>query len=240
MRDVKQPVVGVFGASGSIGKAICATMASEGWKVLAITRSGASEPATQLAAQCVAWDSEPGDNARDALNAQPLDAAVWAQGSNCTDSIATFDLNQHMALYEANVLFVLRTLHQLLEGDWLAPRSRLCVISSIWQDIARPDKLSYCVTKSALRGLVQSVALDLGSRGMLINAVLPGALDTPMTRANLSAPQIDRLAGMTPVGHLPALDNVCAAVQFLCSPGNTSVTGQFIAVDGGFSYAKVF
>ncbi len=187
----------------------------------------------------LAWDHAPSADTLHALASRSLDAVVWAQGSNCTDSILGFDEKQHMDLYEANVLFVLRTLHQLLDAGAIAQGARLCVISSIWQDIARPNKLSYGVTKAAIRGLVQSVAIDLGSRGILINAVLPGPLDTPMTRANLNEAQIERLSSMTPTGRLPALGDVCAAVSFLCSAANTSITGQFLAVDGAFSHAKV-
>jgi Dehydrogenases with different specificities (related to short-chain alcohol dehydrogenases) len=66
------------------------------------------------------------------------------------------------------------------------------VISSIWQNIARQNKLSYCVTKAALQGLIQSLMIDLGSAGHLVNAVLPGVLDTQMTRNNLLAEQLQK------------------------------------------------
>lgn len=231
--------VGVFGASGSIGQAICERFAADGWHVLAFSREGRAHEGQASSVTSLQWASQPAPSTLEALRARPLDAVVWAQGSNCADSILAFDEQEHMRLYEANVLFILRTLHQLLEDGLLSGHARLCIISSIWQDIARPNKLSYCVSKAAIQGLVQSVALDLGSGGILVNAVLPGALDTPMTRANLNEQQVQRLSAMTPVGHLPALDDVCAAVSFFCSPRNTSVTGQFLAVDGGFSHAKL-
>lgn len=233
------PCVAVFGASGSIGQAICQHYDAKGWRVLAFSRQGLAPAGMGDGIQWLAWDREPTPATCKVLAANHVEAVVWAQGRNCTDNIFDFDEVQHAHLYEANVLFVLRTLNALLQMKALAPSSRMCVISSIWQDIARPNKLSYCVSKAALRGLVQSVALDLGVEGHLINAVLPGALDTPMTRANLSEAQIQQLASMTPVRHLAALDDVCAAVDFLCSPCNTSITGQFVAVDGGFSHAKV-
>jgi hypothetical protein len=164
---------------------------------------------------------------------------VWAQGTNCSDDIETFDLAVHQEMYAANVTYILVSLQELLRHGLLAPGARLCVISSIWQNIARQRKLSYCVTKSALQGLVQSLAVDLGRLGYVINAVLPGALDTPMTRANLSADQIQALEEMTPLRHLPELDDVCNLVEFLCSAGNTGITGQFIAADRGFSNARI-
>ena len=113
------------------------------------------------------------------------------------------------------------------------------VISSIWQNIARQTKLSYCITKSALQGLVQSLSIDLGRQGILINAVLPGALDTPMTRANLQEHQISALEGATPLQSLPNLSDVTGLTAYLCSQSNTGITGQFIAADRGFSNARI-
>jgi NAD(P)-dependent dehydrogenase (short-subunit alcohol dehydrogenase family) len=133
----------------------------------------------------------------------------------------------------------MKTLHALLSLDLLSKPARLCIISSIWQNIARQNKLSYTVSKSALQGLIQSLAIDLGTEGHLVNAVLPGALDTPMTRSNLNAEQIIRLESLTPIGKLPSLDDVTNMVGFLCSPDNTGITGQFIAADRGFSYARI-
>jgi len=127
----------------------------------------------------------------------------------------------------------------LLASDRLASGARLCVISSVWQTSARSNKLSYMVSKAALQGLVLSAATDLAERGILVNAVLPGAIDTPMTRQNLSAEQIGRIAGMTKFNRLAALGDVAALVAFLCSTANTSITGQFVAVDLGFQNARL-
>ena len=169
----------------------------------------------------------------------PFDAVCWAQGANMTDSVFDVDADSHMALYRANCLFVLQTLRLLLDRDLLARAARLVVISSIWQNIARQNKLSYIMTKAAVGGLVRSASVDLATRGMLINAVLPSAVDTPMTRANLNAAQIGKLAAGTQFERLVSLDDVVAAIQFLCSDGNTGVTGQSIPVDLGFTHAHL-
>jgi hypothetical protein len=133
---------------------------------------------------------------------------------------------------------ILESLHQLLGLGLVSAGTRLCIISSIWQELARQNKLSYTVTKSALRGLVQSLAIDLGAKNILVNAVLPGALDTPMTRANLSAQQIEKIEQETPLKTLPQFEDVCELVAFLCSSKNTGLTGQFIAADRGYSFVR--
>jgi NAD(P)-dependent dehydrogenase (short-subunit alcohol dehydrogenase family) len=158
---------------------------------------------------------------------------------NFNDEIGGFDSEKHLQMYEANVLFILRSLQVIMAGELLSQNARLCVISSIWQNIARQSKLSYCVTKSALQGLVQSLAIDLGRQGILINAVLPGALDTPMTRSNLNSAQLEKLESATPLQSLASLDDVTGLVYYLCSQNNTGITGQFISADRGFSYARI-
>jgi NAD(P)-dependent dehydrogenase (short-subunit alcohol dehydrogenase family) len=213
----------IFGATGAIGSAIRATATEKGWRVTGISRKDLdlTNPAGSLRA------------------AAPYDAVCWAQGANLNDSIYDIDLDRHMELYQANVAYILITLKTLLAENLLAPASRLCIISSIWQNLARQSKLSYCVSKAALQGLVLSASADLAKDGHLINAVLPGALETPMTRANLAPDQLARLASATAFNRLPALSDVASLVLYLCSPENTGITGQFIAADLGFSHVRI-
>jgi hypothetical protein len=136
-------------------------------------------------------------------------------------------------------LYILATLKALLNHNLLEHPARLCVVSSIWQNLAKQNKLSYCMTKAALQGLVLSASADLAVDGHLINAVLPGALDTPMTRVNLDDAQISSLTSATLFKRLPSLGDVASLVLFLCSPENSGITGQFIAADLGFSNVRL-
>ena len=224
----------LFGGTGAIGGAVGSRFADDGWRVVVATR-GEPRADGQLC-----WDPLAQADAPPALAAAaPFDAVCWAQGANRNDSVHDVDLDAHLDLYRANCLFVIASLRVLLQRGLLARPARLCVISSIWQDIARQHKLSYGMTKAALRGLVLSAAVDLAADGHLINAVLPGALDTPMTHANLAPEQIERLLGGTGFGRLATLGDVASTVHYLCSPANTGVTGQFIKVDLGFSDVRI-
>ena len=226
----------VFGASGVIGERICHRFQRDNIKTYGVSRS-LNLSHSELSVSLV-WSLEKKFNADDFVGLNKFDAVVWAQGANCNDTIKNFERNLHQEIYEANVVFILESLRQLMDLGLIAYGARLCVVSSIWQEIARQNKLSYTVTKSALRGLVQSLSIDLGPDNILVNAVLPGALDTPMTRANLTSTQIHKLENETPLRSLPQFEDVCELVVFLCSDRNTGITGQFIAADRGYSFVR--
>jgi 3-oxoacyl-[acyl-carrier protein] reductase len=228
----------VFGASGAIGKAVVAAALERDWDVVAVSRStqeGAGPLVKYIALDPLATSFQASDLSTDA----PYTSVCWTQGMNTNDSVYDVDLETHLSIYQANCAYILVTLQALLAQNLMAKGSRFCVISSIWQNLARQSKLSYCMSKAALQGLVLSAAADLAGDGHLINAVLPGALDTPMTRKNLSAEQIERLATATGFGRLPTLGDVASLVCYLCSPENSGITGQFIAADLGFSHVRI-
>lgn len=224
----------VFGITGAIGGAIAQHYRAASWAVTGVSREARGS------ADVIVWNPLESDSAGFATlqRSGPFDAICWAQGSNFGDNVRTFDRARHASMYDANVVFIVLSLQQLLAADLLAERARLCIISSIWQQQARQDKLSYVLTKSALHGLVLSLAADLGAQGYLVNAVLPGVVDTPMTRQNLTAAQIEKIAGASPLGRLPSLEDVAAAVYGLASEQNTGVTGQFLTVDAGFTNVR--
>jgi hypothetical protein len=138
------------------------------------------------------------------------------------------------AMLEANLLYIADTLAELVRRDCVADGGSLVMLSSIWQELSRTAKSAYIVSKAAVGGLVRAAATDLGPRGVRVNAVLPGVIDTPMTRANLSAEQIAGVASSTPLGRLVTPIEVADVVIWLLGPGSRGVTGASIPVDGGW------
>lgn len=229
----------VLGGTGAIGGSIVETAAGRGWDVVATSRRAAGggvmayprllryDPLLDFPAEALAGEA-------------PFDSVCWAHGANATDSVETFDASAHLALYEANCLSILVSSQRLMAAGLLRPEgARLVMVSSIWQERARQNKLSYTVTKAAVGGIIRSLAVDLGSRGYLVNAVLPGVLQTPMTAANLSTDQIDLIKEKTTAGKLPEVETVAETVVFLCSMANTSISGQSLAIDLGMSNASL-
>lgn len=229
----------VFGATGAIGGSVAARAFEHGWDVVGVSR----RPSERNQPGVSAWrryDPLTDDPALAFDGEKPFDGICWAQGANLTDSITSFDAERHLDLYRANCLSTMIAMTHLHARGLLRPEgARMVVVSSIWQERARADKLSYSVTKAAVGGLVRSASVDFGQEGHLVNAVLPGVLDTPMSRANLSEEQIATVSARTTLGRLPDLATVAETVCFLCSAANRSINGQSITVDLGMSNAHL-
>lgn len=165
-------------------------------------------------------------------NIPVVDVVIWAQGANTNDTIGQLD-ERYDEIMDANLYFIIRSLDYLLKNNKIRDGARLCIISSVWQDsIARPNKFSYTVSKAALGGLVRSAAVDLKPRNILVNAILPGPIDNEMTRINMTPEQIQKLPGFTDAR------DICHMIDYICFK-NTSMTGQSIVIDNGFSLMKI-
>ena len=223
----------VIGASGSIGTAVSSQFSQNGYEVWHSSRTESSS-----GSQVVQLIGDPSKDQNQLRDAPMFDAIVWAQGANANDNIIDFNYENFLEIVKANVGFILTTMSVLLAEKKVVSGSRLCIVSSIWQDAIRPNKLSYSITKSSLNGLVQSAAVDLAPRGILVNAVLPGVLDTPMTRSVLSSEQISSVANRTGFNRLVSCQEIATLCYFLCSEANTMISGQSVVADLGFSNVR--
>jgi hypothetical protein len=153
---------------------------------------------------------------------------IWCHGVNCNDSIGSLDHGAYMNTIDVNLHYTVKTLNDLIKYDKIEKGGRCLIISSIWQEFSRENKFSYTVSKAALGGLIRSCSIDLGKRGIFINALLPGPIDNEMTRKNLTQEQIDSLPGFV------HLDDLWYLAEYLCV-NNRSTNGQAIRVDFGLS-----
>lgn len=213
------PTFLIFGSSGSIGSECVSTLQKIG-RVLPGSRD-ISELKNHLS------------------EIQEIDSVVWAQGLNLSDSIENFQPQDYENVIDANVTFVLNSLRVLVEGNKLKHGSQLVIVSSIWGQISRPNKLTYGISKAAIGGLVRSLAADLGPQGIQVNAVAPGPIDTPMTRRNLNAAELDRVISETPLKRLMSLSEVTSLICRFANGNFKGVTGQEIVIDGGWSVSKL-
>jgi gluconate 5-dehydrogenase len=116
-------------------------------------------------------------------------------------------------------------------------RGAIIMIASMASLFGIPQVSAYTAAKSALAGLVRSLAVDLGPQGVRVNAVAPGWFDTALSRRNLAGDprRKEKILERTPLGRLGDLEDVGRAVVYLCSPAARFVTGVILPVDGGIS-----
>jgi len=110
--------------------------------------------------------------------------------------------------------------------------------ASTLAEIMLEDAAAYCVSKAAVVALTRLAAKAGAKYGVRVNAVLPGAVDTPMLWRNLAPGQtreelLDMITGLHPIGRIATPDDVARAIFFLCDPASSFVTGALLAVDGG-------
>ena len=219
----------IFGASGSIGNYIFDKLHDNGNIVYGTTTS-----MDKTTDKIIFVNS---NNTTNLLNIPNLDAIVWAHGYNFSDNITNFDISKFNTMIDANISFILNTLHYLINNNKINDNAKMVIISSIWEESTRPNKLSYSISKSALSGLVKNIAIDLSSRNILINNVLPGVIDNEMSRKNLSETTMNYVKDYLHFNRLITLDDVYKTVKFLICE-NTGITGQSIKVDLGFTNIK--
>ena len=112
---------------------------------------------------------------------------------------------------------------------------RIVNLSSIWGKIGKAHRASYSATKFALDGLTLSLASEFAKDGILANCIAPGFTDTELTRKMLSKGDLKKILLSVPIGRMANVGEVANFILWLASPLNTYISGQNIAIDGGFS-----
>jgi NAD(P)-dependent dehydrogenase (short-subunit alcohol dehydrogenase family) len=109
--------------------------------------------------------------------------------------------------------------------------------SSLGGLVGLPGRASYHASKHGVLGLTKSAALEYAPRGVRINAVCPGTIDTPMVADMLAKGELDMAEALRnqPIGRLGTADEIAAAVLWLCSPGSSFVVGVALPIDGGYT-----
>lgn len=221
----------IFGSLGSIGKYISDNFVNDNISCIGTTTN------INKTNECIIYvDNERLENL---LKIENVDIVIWAHGHNFNDSINNFNNTNFINMINVNVTFIINTLNFLLTNNKLNYGCKLVIISSIWEELTRENKLSYTISKAALSGLVKNVAYDLSKHNILINNVLPGVIDNEMSQKTLSPEQFEYIKTYMQFNRLITLNDVYKTVKFLTTE-NTGITGQSIKVDLGFTILKKY
>jgi len=232
----------VTGATRGIGAAIADRLARDGARVIgtATTAEGADRITANLAARGgrgAVLDVVKPDSIEAVL--EDIEAKEGAVGILCNNAGITRDtLLLRMkeadwdAVLDTNLASVFRLSKAVLRGMMKARSGRIVSITSVVGLTGNPGQANYAAAKAGIIGFTKSLAREVGSRGITVNSIAPGFIDTDMTRA-LAEAQRAALNAQIPLGRLGQPADIAAAVAFLCSPDGAYITGETLHVNGG-------
>jgi 3-oxoacyl-[acyl-carrier protein] reductase len=237
----------VTGASRGIGRAIAVDLSKHGADVALFGRDGAALEEAALACRA----AHPGSRAipyivdaaaeratteavaRVGADLGRVDIAVANAGQSVDGLMLRFKASDLDRLIDANLKSAFYLAAAVTRPMVKARGGAIVFVSSIVGVAGNPGQAIYSATKAGLLGLTKSLAKEIGSRNVRVNAVAPGLIETAMTAEMPEAARAHYLQGIA-LGRPGTPDDVAGVVSFLCSDAARYVTGQTIVVDGGF------
>jgi 3-oxoacyl-[acyl-carrier protein] reductase len=234
----------VTGASQGIGEAIARRLAEQGARVVLAARS--EDKLKELAAHIdagggcarpLALDVSQPDTFAERLKQLPEDFAtvdilVNNAGITADNLLARMSLDDWERVLRTNLTGAYALTREVLRPMMKKRWGRIINVSSVVGLMGNAGQANYAAAKAGLIGLTKSLARELGSRSITVNAVAPGYVDTAMT-ANLPAASRDELSGAIALKRLGTVDDVAWAVLYLASEEAGYVTGHVLNVSGG-------
>jgi 3-oxoacyl-[acyl-carrier protein] reductase len=243
---LKGDIALVSGASRGIGAAIAERFARDGATVIgtATTEAGAARISEALAGfggRGAVLDVAS-QASIDALIGE-IEAKEGAISILCNNAGITRDTlllrmksDDWDAVINTNLASVFRLSKAVLRGMMKARKGRIINISSVVAATGNPGQANYSAAKAGMLGFTKSLAKEIGSRGITVNAIAPGFIDTDMTRG-LDEAQRAALYAQIPLGRLGQPADIAAAAAFLAGPEAAYITGETLHVNGGMYMA---
>ena len=231
----------VTGASRGIGQAIALEMVSAGYRVLgtATSEAGRQQVSDQLGDNGRGYTLRLGDDqsvsqclsALKADNETPL-VLINNAGITKDNLMMRMKLEEWHDVLATNLTGVFQLSQGLLRGMMKAKFGRIINISSVVGSMGNPGQNNYAASKAGVEGLTRSLAAEVASRNITVNAVAPGFIATDMTDTLTEAQQAQMLERI-PAGRLGRSSEVASLVRFLASENASYITGETIQINGG-------
>ena len=236
----------VTGASRGIGAAIAGLLAVQGAKVIgtATTETGAAAIGERLAVYhgvgrvLNVTNSAAVESLIDAIGKEfgAISLLVNNAGITRDQLLMRMKEDDWQAILDTNLSSVFRTSKAVLRGMMKARKGRIINIASVIGVTGNPGQANYAAAKAGIIAFSKSLAREIGSRGITVNVVAPGFIDTDMTKS-LPEEQRSALLGQIALGRLGAPEDIAQAVAFLASPAAAYITGETLHVNGGMYMA---
>jgi len=232
----------VTGASRGIGAAIADALAAQGATVIgtATSEAGATAIGERLASAgghgrlLDVTDSASVDALVDSIGSSigPISILVNNAGITRDNLLLRMKEDEWQSILDTNLTSVYRTSKAVLRGMMKARKGRIISIASVIGSIGNAGQSNYAAAKAGVVAFSKSLAREIGSRGITVNVVAPGFIDTDMTRAMPEAAR-DGLLGQIALGRLGEPADIANAVTFLAGPSAAYITGETLHVNGG-------
>jgi len=231
----------VTGASRGIGKSIAELLVDDGFFVVgtSTTDSGVENIEGWLGDRGIGLMMRVEDPALVEASVQRIsercgDVSVLINNAGIThDSLLVRMKDDEWSdVIETNLAGTFRLCKSVLRSMIKARWGRIVNVSSVVARMGNPGQTNYAASKAGIEGFTRALAQEVGSRGITVNCVAPGFIDTDMTAA-LGDAQVDNLAATIPLGRIGSPRDVASAVSFLVSEDAGYVTGETLHVNGG-------
>ncbi len=244
---LQDQVAVVTGGSRGIGRAIVQAFAKEGAKV-AIIYKGSKEAAESLAgeltqsgktAKAYKVDVANGEEVKLSVEAiekdlGPINILVNNAGIIQDDLFVRMEPQAWNAVLQTNLGGAFHFCHAIAYGMMKQRKGRIINISSVAADHVNPGQTNYSASKGAINSFTKALAVELASRGVTVNAIAPGFIETDMSEAVRNKAG-DIIKKMIPMRRLGQPEDIAQVAVFLASPESGYITGQILKVDGGIS-----
>lgn len=243
----------ITGAASGIGAASCRDLLSKGWAIFGIDRdveglNKLQDYSRQAGAKfvpciCDITDAEAISQTFEHISVQTdvLDALICSAGVFRTGPLSSMKIEDFDRIFAVNT-----------RGAWLTARAalpllersnkqitsgRIVFVASIAALRPKVGGGAYAASKAALSHVCRVLAAEVAEQGILVNAIAPSTVDTPMIETLMSSHDNYNVSGTSPLGRIATTDDITSVINFLLSPGASYITGTILPVDGGTSAA---
>jgi len=226
----------VTGGTRGIGEAIARRLVAEGAAVLVTGTRSDAVPPLGCSYRAINFEDSAATEAfaREAAE-MGLDILINNAGINVISPFEQIDPKDFDRIHQVNVRAPFLLCRMLIPGMRGRGWGRIVNLSSILGKVSKEFRAAYSTSKFGLDGMTAALAAEVAADGILANCVAPGFIDTDLTRHILGEKGIAELVSRIPIQRLGTTEEIAAFVVWLAGPENTYISGQNIAIDGGFT-----